>query len=67
MANPGGEYWKIVKIILKYIIGTLDVALCYGKSKFTVKGYVDSNFVGDLDIKKSTTSYVFMLAGAAIS
>ncbi|KAH9697272.1 glycine--tRNA ligase 1 [Citrus sinensis] len=36
-----------------------------GKSKFTVRGYVDSDFTGDLDKRKSTTSYVFTLAGAA--
>ncbi|KAH9769282.1 hypothetical protein KPL71_011940 [Citrus sinensis] len=67
MANPGGEHWIAVKRILRYIRGTSDVALCYGGSEFTVRGYVDSDFAGDLDKRKSTTSYVFTLAGAAIS
>ena len=30
---------------------------------FIVKGYVDSDFAGDLDKRKSTTSYVFTLVG----
>ncbi|KAH9670648.1 hypothetical protein KPL70_017055 [Citrus sinensis] len=47
--------------------GTSDVALCYGGSKFTVRGYVDSDFAGDLDKRKSTTGYVFILAGIAVS
>ena len=34
---------------------------------FTVKGYVDLDFAGDLDKRKSTTGYVFTLAGGAIS
>ncbi|KAH9656856.1 hypothetical protein KPL70_022839 [Citrus sinensis] len=34
-------------------------------SEFTVRGYVDSDFAGDLDKRKSTTGYVFTLAGAA--
>ncbi|KAH9654151.1 hypothetical protein KPL70_027652 [Citrus sinensis] len=67
MANPGGEHWIAVKRVLRYIRGTSDVALCYGGSEFTVRGYVDSDFAGDLDKRKSTTRYVFTLAGAAVS
>ncbi|KAH9800564.1 hypothetical protein KPL71_000708 [Citrus sinensis] len=67
MANPGGEHWIAVKRILRYIRGTSDVALCYEGSEFTVRGYVDSDFAGDLDKRKSTTGYVFTLAGAAVS
>ncbi|KAH9762162.1 Integrase catalytic domain-containing protein [Citrus sinensis] len=67
MANPGGEHWIAVKRILRYIRGTSDVALCYGGLEFTVRGYVDSDFAGDLDKRKSTTGYVFTLAGAAVS
>ncbi|KAH9679836.1 hypothetical protein KPL71_026295 [Citrus sinensis] len=67
MANPGGEHWIAVKRVLRYIRGTSDVALCYGGSEFTVRGYVDSDFAGDLDKRKSTTGYVFTLAGAAVS
>ena len=61
MANPSGEDWIAVKRILRYIRGTSYVALCYGGSEFTVRGYVDSNFVEDLDKRKSTTDYVFTL------
>ncbi|KAH9699197.1 Integrase catalytic domain-containing protein [Citrus sinensis] len=67
MVNPGGEHWITVKRILRYIKGTSDVALCYRGSEFTVRGYVDLDFAGDLDKRKSTTGYVFTLAGAAVS
>ncbi|KAL5852379.1 hypothetical protein ACOSQ3_007497 [Xanthoceras sorbifolium] len=67
MANPGREHWNNVKRILRYIRGTSDVALCYGGSDFTVRGYVDSDFAGDLDKRKSTTGYVFTIAGGAVS
>ncbi|KAH9668903.1 Integrase catalytic domain-containing protein [Citrus sinensis] len=66
MTNFGGEHWIAVKRIRRYIRGTSDVALCYGGSEFTVRGYVDSDFAGDLDKRKSTTGYVFTLVGAAI-
>ncbi|EXB80933.1 Peptidyl-prolyl cis-trans isomerase FKBP17-1 [Morus notabilis] len=64
MANPAREHRNTVKRILRYVKGTSNVALCYGGSKFTVRGYVDLDFVGDLDKRKSTTGYVFARAGA---
>ena len=48
MANPGREHWNAVKRILRYIKGTSDVALCYGGLDFIVRGYVDSDYAGDL-------------------
>jgi len=67
MANPGREHWNCVKRILRYIKGTSDVALCYGGSDFIINGYVDSDYAGDLDKSKSTTGYVFQIAGGAVS
>ena len=53
--------------ILRYIKGTSDVALCFGGLEFGVRGYVDSDYAGDLDKRKSTTGYVFTIAGGAVS
>ncbi|KAL4271204.1 hypothetical protein GQ457_13G028940 [Hibiscus cannabinus] len=67
MANPGREHWNAVKRILRYIKGSLNVALCYGGSDFLISGYVDSDYAGDLDKSKSTTGYVFTITGGAVS
>ncbi|GKE39827.1 hypothetical protein Tco_1463232 [Tanacetum coccineum] len=67
MVKPGREHWKAVKRILRYIKGTLDVALCFGDSDLTVKGYVDYYYAGDLNESKSTTEYVFTLSGGIVS
>ncbi|GJS34883.1 retrovirus-related pol polyprotein from transposon TNT 1-94 [Tanacetum coccineum] len=67
MAEPGREHWEAVKRILRYVKGTSDVALCFGDSDLTIKGYVDSDYAGDLDGSKSTTWYVFTLSGGTIS
>ena len=32
-----------------------------------LQGYVDANFVGDIDSRKSTTRFFFTLGGTAIS
>ena len=62
MADPSVEQWEVVKRILRYIKGISNVALCYGGSDFTIKSYVDSDFAGGLDKRKSTSAYVFTLA-----
>ncbi|GJS55932.1 hypothetical protein Tco_0629294 [Tanacetum coccineum] len=67
MAEPGLEHWEAVKMILRYIKGTSNIALCFGESDLIVKGYVDSDYVGDLDGSKSTTGYVFTLCGGTVS
>ena len=40
--------------------------LCFGGSKIVLKGYVDSNMVGDKDSRRSTTGYVFTIGGTTI-
>jgi len=67
MANLGRKHCNTIKRILRYIKGTSDTALCYGGLEFTVRGYVDSNFVGDLEKRKSTTGYMFTIVGGAVS
>ncbi|KAG8482499.1 hypothetical protein CXB51_024054 [Gossypium anomalum] len=39
----------------------------FGKTKDGVIGYVDANFAGDLDRRRSLTGYVFTIGGCAIS
>ena len=56
MANLRRAHWNIVKRIFRYIKGTSNVALCFGGLEFIVKGYVNSNFAGDLDKRKYITS-----------
>ncbi|KAE8683472.1 hypothetical protein F3Y22_tig00111208pilonHSYRG00305 [Hibiscus syriacus] len=67
IANPVKNHWNTVKRILRYIKGTSNVELCYGGSNLLINGYVDSDYAGDLDKSKSTTGYVFKVAGGAVS
>lgn len=47
--------------------GTIDVCLEFGKENGALTGYVDLDFVGDLDKRRSLTSYVFIFVEYAIS
>nr|GFD05526.1 retrovirus-related Pol polyprotein from transposon TNT 1-94 [Tanacetum cinerariifolium] len=68
MHNPGKEHWQAVKWILRYIHNTVDVGLVFkhGSSQW-VEGYRDSDYVGDLNKRRSRTGYVFTLAKAPVS
>eukprot|EP00253_Pinus_taeda_P010898 PITA_10898 len=67
MANPGKEHWSAVKWVLRYLGGTSSYCITYNKSSEFVCRYVDSDFAGDLDKRRSTSGYIFTLAGGAIS
>ena len=67
-SNPGIEYWKMVKKMLRYVQRTKGLMLTYRRSdSLYIKGYSDSDFAGDIDDRKSMSDYVFTLASGAIS
>jgi hypothetical protein len=56
----------MVKKVLRYLQGTKGLMLTYKRSdSLQIEGYSDSNFTGD--DRKSTSGYIFTLAGGAIS
>jgi hypothetical protein len=61
------EHWNAAKGVLRYVAGTLDVGIVYGSSQAGLQGFCDADYAGDLDTRRSTTGYVFTLAGGAIS
>jgi len=66
LACPGRGHWEAVKWIFRYLKGTLNAHLEFGGNGI-LTGYVDSDFGGDLDKRRSLTDYVFTLGGCAIS
>ena len=67
MSKPSPMHWAVVKRILRYLKGTLDVKLCLGGMALTLKGYCDADWSGDVNSRRSTTGYVFFLGQGAIS
>ena len=66
--NPKLKHWMAIKRVLRYVNGTLKMGLCYGGySGEPVFGYTDSDWAGDASDRKSTSAYVFMVSGAAVS
>ena len=65
--NPRIEHWKALKRVLRYIKGTIKLKLKFGKESENILGYSDADWAGDLTKRKSTSGFVFLLGGGAIS
>ena len=67
-AKPTNQHWVALKRILRYLKGTANYGLAYLMSDQTeLLGYSDADWAGDTMDRKSTSGYVFIMAGAAIS
>ena len=52
---------------MQYLRGCNSVCLQFGRIRDGVVGYVDSDYIGDLNKRISLTGYVFTIRGCAIS
>jgi hypothetical protein len=68
MANPSIEHWIAVKRIFRYLQGSLQFKLHFnGSAPQGLVGYCDADWAGDLEDRRSTIGFVFMMGGGAIS
>ena len=71
-ANPGLQHHGAIKRILRYLAGTKTLGITYRKSQDGTEldnlfhGYADAAYANTDDLK-STTGYVFLAAGGAIT
>lgn len=69
MHAPTAELMNSAKNVLRYLVGTSKMGLQFkpSSSSMDVVGFGDADYAGDVDTRKSTTGYVFVWGGAAIS
>ena len=71
VSDPGLVHMQAAKRVLRYLKGTKDLKLKYSRPEGVkinqLWGYVDSDWAGCIDTRKSTTGYLLMFNGAAIS
>lgn len=54
--------------VLRYLRGTTEKGVIYSaRSNLKLEGFSDSDWGSDLDTRRSTTGYIFMLAGGPVS
>lgn len=66
IAAPRKTHWEAAKAILRYLNGTAGHGIWFGAAA-GLQGYCDSDYAGDVDTRRSTTGFVFLLNGGAIS
>ena len=68
LSDSRQSHWKADKKFLRYLQGTKDLMLTYWRiDTLEVVGYSDSDYAHDVDDKKSTSNYIFMMAERAVS
>uniref|UniRef100_A0A2N9FP23 Integrase catalytic domain-containing protein n=1 Tax=Fagus sylvatica TaxID=28930 RepID=A0A2N9FP23_FAGSY len=68
MASPTELHLQACKRVLRYLKGTVDLGVFYRKEgNGELMAYTDSDYAGDVDDRKSTSGYVFLLSEGAVS
>ena len=66
-SDPSPMHWNALVHVLGYVKGTLDYKLTYSRefgNSLKPVVYMDADYGGDLDTRRLTSGYVFMMAGA---
>lgn len=66
MACPTVIHWQAAKGVLRYLAGTSTYGITYGSTS-GLELFCDADYAGDLDTRRSTTGYVAILNGGAVS
>ncbi|POM75106.1 Retrovirus-related pol Polyprotein, partial [Phytophthora palmivora] len=68
MENPQVEHWIAVKRIFRYLQGTKSHGIRFSPGKdIDFQDFSDVDWAGDLSDRKSTSGYLFQVAGGPIS
>ena len=72
--NPGEKHWTAAKRVLRYLQGTKAYGLLFknyvdptSELIYTLNGYCDADWGGNLDDRRSTTGYIVTLNNCIIS
>nr|GEV15982.1 zinc finger, CCHC-type [Tanacetum cinerariifolium] len=66
-SNPSTQHWQAIQMVLKYLKKTMDYRLVYSGYPSVLEGYTDANWISNTKDNSSTSGWVFLLGGGAIS
>ena len=73
LANHENEHWATMNIAFRCFRGTSKYYICYHSNvshdpySMGIHVYVDSNWARDVNIRRSTSGYVFMIFGWVVT
>ncbi|GJW85690.1 zinc finger, CCHC-type containing protein [Tanacetum coccineum] len=66
-SNPRTQHWQAIQRVLKYLKKTMDYRLVYSGYPSVLEGYTDASWISNTEDNSSTSGWVFLLGGGAIS
>eukprot|EP00752_Nemacystus_decipiens_P015554 g13877.t1 len=66
-SNPARAHMTAAKHVLRYLRGSPDLPITYKTGQFNLVAYADASFGANPDNGRSTTGFLFFLAGGLIS
>ncbi|GJU42819.1 zinc finger, CCHC-type containing protein [Tanacetum coccineum] len=66
-SNPSTQHWQASQRVLKYLKKTMDYRLTYTGYPSVLEGYTDASWISNTEDNSSTSGWVFLLGGGAIS
>ncbi|KAL0355463.1 UNVERIFIED_CONTAM: Retrovirus-related Pol polyprotein from transposon TNT 1-94 [Sesamum radiatum] len=66
-SNPSNHHWQAIRRVLKYLKKTMYYGLSYSGFPSILKGYSDGSWITNVEDHSSTSGWVFLLGGGAIS
>lgn len=67
MDNPKPPHVSAVKRILRYLNKTAEMGIEYSGSSTALRGYSDADYARDVDTRKSTTGYAFLVGEGIVT
>lgn len=66
--NPGRSHWDAMKHTMAYVKATMGYGITYYRDTSILPfGFVDADYAGDTDLRRSTEGHVFFVAGGPVS
>nr|GFB94171.1 zinc finger, CCHC-type [Tanacetum cinerariifolium] len=66
-SNPSRQHWKAITMVFKYLRGNMNYGLSYVGYPSVLEAYSDASWINHAEDSSSTSGWVFLLGGGAIS
>ncbi|GKD63007.1 zinc finger, CCHC-type containing protein [Tanacetum coccineum] len=66
-SNPGTQHWQAIQRVLKYLKKPMDYGLTYTGYPLVLEVYTNASWISNTKDNSSTSGWVFLLGGGAIS
>ncbi|XP_074328024.1 secreted RxLR effector protein 161-like [Apium graveolens] len=66
-SKPSSHHWQALSRVFKYLKGTMDYGLLYTGFPSVIERHLDASWISNKEDHSSTSGWVFLLRGGAIS